>query len=186
MPKPKTSQEPKIYHQGNWYYLISLIPLSGKIWEIQIRAKVVSTTIVILLWLLGCAGPTSPTSVEHTEIIIEEFSIAHEVLSRVSNSDKVKWTHFQWESYDGRVPCAGGLANGCLVGGGDLIRWNTNTPGVIQHEAAHGILDKINHPCWRWVSVDGGKATLHYHDYNEDGLADDNPKCREWIEKWLQ
>lgn len=146
--------------------------------EEQSRARFlgVGASLALALFLAACAGPMSPSpSIEHTEIVTEQWEIAQNALApAVPQAYFIEWTSFQWEAYDGPVPCGDhdGIPNGCLLG--RTIRWNINTPGVIQHEAAHAILKSIAHPCWKYVSLDSGRVTLHWQ-------KDKSPYCEKWI-----
>ena len=150
---------------------------SVSVLTMSLERKMRSSSLLALAFLLpACAGPTSSTpTIEHSEVIAEQWGIAQNVLApAVPQAHKVKWSSFGWEAYDGPVQCGDREwpVNGCFLGG--TIRWNINTPGVIQHEAAHAILRALVHPCWKYVSLNSGKITLHWQEK-------ESPYCEEWI-----
>lgn len=131
----------------------------------------------VVLLLAACAGPTSPTPIEHVEIIAEEWAIAQEALSpAISQARNVKYSSFTWIVHDGKCYECGYTegVNGCFSPGDRAIHWNIHTPGVIQHEAAHAILKVLGIPCWRYVSLDSGEITFHTR-------LDENKDCERWF-----
>jgi hypothetical protein len=139
-------------------------------------------SILSVVLLSSCASLTSPSDVESIEVIMREWKVAQDVLAPVLGDAvyKVSWNRFSWRTYHGDelVPCSktspGYIITGCLSG--DTIRWHSKYPGVIQHEAGHGIMKKLGHHCWRDISIDGGRVT--YHTQKKEGTY-----CQTWIQE---
>lgn len=139
----------------------------------------------IALLLAACAGPTSPTpTLEHAEVISEQWAIAQGALGRAFPlANKVKSSRFQWIAHNGKYYDCGYAegVNGCFDPGDLAIHWNVQTPGVIQHEAAHAILKVLGIHCWRYVSLDSGKLTFHKISAERSKKVDEIEFCERWF-----
>ena len=101
------------------------------------------TTLAVAAIFVGCNVllPTAPPL--PPEIIAAEYRRAQEKIATVYGRPAawaVPQDRFTWTPMSGPFECAGVLSNGCFQTRGHVIAYNVNTPGVISHEAGHGIL----------------------------------------------
>lgn len=129
------------------------------------------TTPVLLCAVLGAVScsPTSPSGipVAYDEVIQREWALALGLLksAHVPRLNLVKPQLCNWVPHDGpiRTTWQGEVAwaNGDFNPNTFTIRWNTQTPQVLRHEAGHAILRFLDHRCWACWSLDGTKISPH-------------------------
>ena len=99
--------------------------------------------LVLTLGMWGCA-PTTP-DIQHLELIQLEWGIGQDEVAAIYGGQAFdhSWVEVGWEAIDGRFKCGRVLSNGCYQHNAfrKTIRWNTQTPKVIRHEAGHAIID---------------------------------------------
>lgn len=112
-------------------------------------------------------SPSSPTDLPaaYAEVIRSEWATAQSLLSGVGvgRTGLVVPQVCTWVPHDGMFKTSAsytGWANGEFDPNTFTIKWNTQTPSVIRHEAGHAILHFVDHPCASCWSVDSS-VTLH-------------------------
>lgn len=104
----------------------------------------------VVATLLGCISPLTPTG-DLPAWVHDEWAVGQESVEALIGPEAhtIHPEMFQWEAVDGVFDCGGKRANGCFSPSRRLVRYNTETPSVVRHEAGHAILWKLGRECWR-------------------------------------
>lgn len=108
--------------------------------------------LICVLFCIGCATSPDMLDTEYGPLIRSEWAIAQAKLESagVEGALVVPPEICTWIAKDGKIASSSsptGWANGTFNPVTYVVRWNTETPGVIRHEAGHAILRFLDFEC---------------------------------------